>query len=401
MGPLHVSLNSRESVVLLFHDFFNSAYKHIFGAKKNLANKPRPWRINLLLQLMSDGWKCAPYVTKKLESSCSRDIEYLTLKNLLDDAIPLVLSFYATIFRSGNWEAYIEACVRVWCLFARFKRRNYNKAPLFFLSDVWYWESIKHPILDVLKKHLVIFNDYPVENYHSLIRRQTRETDTAEQLSKAAHVINYFRHDNTFQSAFVTTKRYPYSKDDLSGLTNRASIFLLELFTKVKTNVGKSTMKFNQRGKNKITCHLATLNMNVNERHLPMAFSSEYPPFDTTEKCNLKDSCKISQSILNDSNYYILTKSISLPCGHIYHQYCLQNLEYRCFYCLNYIKNEITNNVKSMISRVADQDSRMEVDKEEAEIPENDEPEDLPNQTTFNSQAANQLDLVLERFMKI
>src|SRR5437879_3655929 len=97
----------------------------------------------------------------------------LTLKTLLDDTIPLFLNIYATIFRSGDWDGYIEACVRIWCLFARFKRRNYNKAPLFFLSDVWYWESINHPILEILKKHLVAFSDYPVENYHSLIRRRS------------------------------------------------------------------------------------------------------------------------------------------------------------------------------------------------------------------------------------
>ena len=78
----------------------------------------------------------------------------------MDDTIPLVLNVYATIFRSGDWDGYIEACVRIWCLFARFKRRNYNKAPLFFLSDVWYWESINHPILEILKKHLVSFSDY-------------------------------------------------------------------------------------------------------------------------------------------------------------------------------------------------------------------------------------------------
>jgi len=93
--------------------------------------------------------------------------------------------------------------VRIWCLFARFKRRNYNKAPLFFLSDVWYWESISHPILEILKKHLVSFSDYPVENYHSLIRRQTRETDTPEQLSRTARVINCLRHDNVFRDTFV------------------------------------------------------------------------------------------------------------------------------------------------------------------------------------------------------
>jgi len=266
MGPLHVSLNSRETVVLLFYDFFNSAYKYIFGTKKKLANKPRPWRINLLLQLISDAWKnIAPYVKKKIEPSCSRDVEYLTLKALLDDTIPLVLNIYATIFRSGNWETYIEACVRVWYLFAQFKQKNYNKAPLFFLSDVWYWENINYPILEVLKNHLAVFNDYPVENYHSLIRRQTRETDAHEQLSKVAHVINYLRHDNVFQNAFVTAKKYPYCKKDLVGLTNKTSIFLLELFTKVKNNIGKSKWTINQCGKNKLSCHLTTLDMDVDE----------------------------------------------------------------------------------------------------------------------------------------
>jgi len=400
MGPLHVSLNSRETVVLLFHTFFNSAYKHIFGTNKRLANKPRPWRINLLLQLMSDGWKnVASHITGKLELLCSRDIEYLTLKTLLDDTIPLVLNIYATIFRSGNWEAYIEACVRVWCMFARFKRKNYNKAPLVFLSDVWYWENIKHPILKVLKEHLVVFNDYPVENYHSLIRRQTSETDTSEQLSRTAHVINYLRHDNAFQKAFVTTKRYPYCKEDLTGLTNRASTFLLELFTKVKNNVGKSKfMTVSRRGKNRISCHLVTLNMDVDERHLPMAFSSEYPPFDLLEKCDLRDSCKVSESGLTS---HVLTKSISLICGHAYHQHCLEFLEYKCFYCLNYIKNEVTNNVKSIISRITDQNSQTEADEDELEIVENDEPDELEKQTTFNSQAANELKMTLEMFMKI
>ena len=397
MGPLHVSLNSRETVVLLFYEFFNLAYKHIFGKNKKLANKPRPWRINLLLQLISDAWKnVAPYVVQKFDFSCCRDVEYLTLKALLDDTIPLVLNIYATIFRSGDWDGYIEACVRIWCLFARFKRRNYNKAPLFFLSDVWYWESINHPILEILKKHLVAFSDYPVENYHSLIRRQTRETDTPEQLSRTARVINCLRHDNVFRSTFVSSTKYPYCKEDLIGLTNKASIFLLELFTDVKNNTGKS--KWTKRGKNKLSCHLATLNIDVDQRHLPMAFNSEYPPFDPSEKCHLQN-CKMLQSTFD--------QSISLPCGHVYHQRCLQYLEYKCFYCLKYIKDEINNNVKSIISRITDMntvedDSEVDLSQEnKVESADNDdEIENLSKQPLFNLQTANQFKSALEIFMK-
>ena len=93
-----------------------------------------------------------------------------------------------------------------------------------------------------------------MENYHSLIRRQTRETDTPKQLSRTAHVINCLRHDNVFRDTFVSSTRYPYRKEDLISLTNRASIFLLELFTDVKNNTGKG--KWTKRDKNKLSCHL-------------------------------------------------------------------------------------------------------------------------------------------------
>jgi len=397
MGPLHVSLNSRETVMMLFYDFFNLAYKSIFGKNKRLANKPRPWRINLLLQLMSDAWKnVAPYIEQKFDFSCSRDVEYLTLKSLLDDAIPLVLNVYATIFRSGDWDGYIEACVRIWCLFARFKRRNYNKAPLFFLSDVWYWESISHPILEILKKHLVSFSDYPVKNYHSLIRRQTRETDTPEQLSRTARVINCLRHDNVFRDTFVSSTRYPYRKEDLIGLTNRASIFLLELFTDVKNNTGKSKWMNMKRDRNKFSCHLATLNIDVDQRHLPMAFSSEYPPFDPSERCHLQDLCKMLQSNSDPS--------IPLPCGHVYHQPCLQYLEYKCFHCLKYIKGEINDNVKSIIRRLTGEDNPqidININQENMVQSADDEPEDLAQQPSFNLETTNQFKSALEQFIKL
>ena len=49
------------------------------------------------------------------------------------------------------------------------KSKNYNKLPLAFLSDVFYWQSIKHPIAETLKNFIHIFNDYYVENFHSSI----------------------------------------------------------------------------------------------------------------------------------------------------------------------------------------------------------------------------------------
>jgi hypothetical protein len=48
LGPLHVSLNTREQVMKVYYQFFETLFHHVFGKRKVLAKKPRPWRINLL-----------------------------------------------------------------------------------------------------------------------------------------------------------------------------------------------------------------------------------------------------------------------------------------------------------------------------------------------------------------
>ncbi|GBC30269.2 hypothetical protein GLOIN_2v1787998 [Rhizophagus irregularis DAOM 181602=DAOM 197198] len=53
------------------------------------------------------------------------------------------------------------------------RRCNYNKTPLVFSSNVFYWELNNYPISDTLKNNLPIFNDYFVENFYSSIRSQT------------------------------------------------------------------------------------------------------------------------------------------------------------------------------------------------------------------------------------
>lgn len=40
LGPLHVSLNTRESCFLVFWGFFNELYKAVFQKKRNLQQNP-------------------------------------------------------------------------------------------------------------------------------------------------------------------------------------------------------------------------------------------------------------------------------------------------------------------------------------------------------------------------
>ncbi|RIB13022.1 hypothetical protein C2G38_2327107, partial [Gigaspora rosea] len=161
--------------------------------------------------------------------------------------------------------------------------RNYNKVPLVFLSDIFYWSQNNHLILDVLKDHLVKFTDYPVENMHSRIRRQTSSCDTPQQLFKTAKVVDARKTLSRFEDIFVVQKKSTYADNDhLALLTKKAEVFLLETFGNVYRKLGQSSII---KGRNeKITCKLASLDFTVDKKQMPLGFSSEHLP--AYDKCD-------------------------------------------------------------------------------------------------------------------
>jgi len=142
-----------------------------------------------LLELAYQGWlKIKVKIMDKFGPTC-KDMEYRMLVDLLDNVIPATLDIYAVLFRSGSFDEYIETIFRIWTFALCWNRKNYNKAPLSFLSDVFYWEDNKHPMADVIKMFLVNFNDYFVENLHSQIRANTSPNDSVETIIKQAYVL--------------------------------------------------------------------------------------------------------------------------------------------------------------------------------------------------------------------
>src|SRR6266542_3230861 len=98
LEPLHVSLNSREQVLIIYNPFFQKLFHSVFGKKKILAKKPKPWRINLLLDLTYNGWcKIRDIITTKF-GSIYKDIEYCMMIDLLDNVILVTLDIYAILF---------------------------------------------------------------------------------------------------------------------------------------------------------------------------------------------------------------------------------------------------------------------------------------------------------------
>ena len=148
IGPLHVSLNSRETVFLINYDFFEKMYHSIFGSRKILAKKPKPYRINLLLDLAFKGWLLVKESIQNLFHNC-KDPEARTFIDLLNNIIPLVLDFYPIIFRSGHWEAYEEAMLRMWSIFFDIDVKittnyHWHFLVMFFIGKILNIQLLKH-----------------------------------------------------------------------------------------------------------------------------------------------------------------------------------------------------------------------------------------------------------------
>ena len=143
LGPLHISLNARENVVLKFHGVFADLYSFLFHGKKPLAKKPKPWRISFLLEVLYGGWSIVRDEILGVFAHC-KDVEFLTLVNL-DNYIPLVLSIYSVIFKNQMVDLHYDSMLRCWLMFLLFRRRHYDKALLIALSNIGYLKSIDHP----------------------------------------------------------------------------------------------------------------------------------------------------------------------------------------------------------------------------------------------------------------
>ena len=137
IGPLHISLNSREHIVNSYHPFFKTVYETIFPRSK-LADNPKPWRVSLILEIVYGGWTLIRHTVMK-KFSRFKDLEYGTLFNLLDSYIPLVLSIYSISFKLNNFSEYLRAMIRIWVMFTCLQRRHYNKAPLVWINMCSHW----------------------------------------------------------------------------------------------------------------------------------------------------------------------------------------------------------------------------------------------------------------------
>ena len=161
---------------------FETVYETIFPRSK-LADNPKPWRIGLILEIVYEGWTLIRHtVMRKFSSYKDLHVEYGTLYNFLDNYIPLVLSIYNISFKLNNFSEYFRAMIRICIMFTCLQRRHYNKAPLIWINMCSHWGKYASQPYNLVTNYIAIFDEYPVENTHSILQLQTKVSDTANEL---------------------------------------------------------------------------------------------------------------------------------------------------------------------------------------------------------------------------
>ena len=212
MGPLHLDLNADEDILTNFLPFMRFVYESIFPGKK-LADKPKPWRTQFLLEVIYGGWTLVTNAVRTVSHLC-KELQYGTLLNLLDNYIPLALATYNILFKLNRLDDYFYAVFRLWVMFFCFRRRHYNKSPLIWLSNMLFWKNggDDRNIYDLFATNLNVVDEYFVEHVHSVMRRQTKVSDSDEQVQEKVHgIFACSERQTNWRSNFTPSKNSVFS----------------------------------------------------------------------------------------------------------------------------------------------------------------------------------------------
>ena len=112
----------------------------------------------------------------------------------------------------------------------------------FSLSTLKYWHENTHPMHQIVRDFFVAFDEYPVENFHSVLRSRTKETDTVEQVREKSKESDVCKKEmQAFQSSFVPPKKFTFSRKRIDNLKARAAEFLVSKFEAIHSHPGRAS----------------------------------------------------------------------------------------------------------------------------------------------------------------
>ena len=179
-----------------------------------------------------------------------------------------------------------------------------------------------------------------MENTHSIIRAQTKPSDTAKKLQQRAKTIFQSKSkQRNFRSTFTPPKQFSFSQQQLKYLKVKSDECLTNIFITISNNIGSAWMSTIRKKKYVHLPHIfgqAAMKCTV----LPLGFNTcEEPNQDCV--CDLK-SCKVN----TDEPWKLFQ-----GCWHSFHEQCLNGSPF-CPICQVFLKaqtEEMGNIAKNAI----------------------------------------------------
>ena len=79
------------------------------------------------------------------------------------------------------------------------------------------------------------FDEYPFENFYSILRSQTRESDSGDALQQKARAVDEMKSlASVFASIFSSPKKYRFSRNKLEDLKLSAAQCICKILEKIK-----------------------------------------------------------------------------------------------------------------------------------------------------------------------
>jgi len=131
-----------------------------------------------------------------------------------------------------------------------YKGEQYNKVPLVSLSNFLFWKRDSPPSFQTLLQQLIVFDEYPVENFHSILQGQTRESDGSDMLQRKAKALDEIKSQaSCFASVFDMPRKYLIFRDKLEDLKLSAAQFIFNRLQKIKENPGSDIIVWGPKRK--------------------------------------------------------------------------------------------------------------------------------------------------------
>ena len=181
-----------------------------------------------------------------------------------------------------------------------------------------HWGKHAPQLYNILRNYIAIFDEYLVENTHSILHSQTKGSDSADELRKRAKSVFQSKgKQSDYRSFFITPRQFSFSHNQLRLLKVRCAQALSSMFIKISQSPRQSQFSSNNSCNTSVPTHVILPTMspykNMKMTVLPLGYRCDIKP-DQTKKCDLPLSNISSQ----DENWTLLH-----GCFHSFHDVCL------------------------------------------------------------------------------